>query len=248
MLLRLPILFSTATLKPTSRLMSTMDGTLGTKPGAAERNKGPIMEQLVAHNMFVKPCSQLPLHVLEIAAGNGPHTSYFTAPTNIPNLASWQPTDPSSACLAAINSLDYTAASCLVSPACPLTLSSTTSSGAVEDEYWAADTRLFDAMLVINMVHIAPWDATLGLMKFASGKLTERGAVVLYGPYMIDGVMGDGNERFDESLRARDATWGVRELREVEFEAGERGLELVKVIDMPANNNMAVFQRKHARI
>ena len=43
---------------------------------------------------------------------------------------------------------------------------------------------------------------------------------MLYGPYIVDGVpTAPSNLAFDADLRARDPTWGLRRLADVEGEA-----------------------------
>jgi len=37
--------------------------------------------------------------------------------------------------------------------------------------------------------------------------------------------------------------WGIRDIRDLEVEAAREQLELVKVVDMPANNKMLIFKK-----
>jgi len=89
------------------------------------------------------------------------------------------------------------------------------------------------------MVHISPWESTLGL--FAGASRLDVPVVYLYGPYVVDGETAPSNRDFDRSLRGRDPRWGVRELRDVETAAA--GFALAAVIAMPANNLSLVFRR-----
>jgi hypothetical protein len=100
------------------------------------------------------------------------------------------------------------------------------------------------AIVNINMIHIAPWSACLGLMAGAARILSTNGILYLYGPYKQGGKhTAVSNEAFDESLQSRDSQWGVRNLEDVVDVAKEQGLQLIEVIQMPANNLSVVFQR-----
>jgi hypothetical protein len=94
------------------------------------------------------------------------------------------------------------------------------------------------------MIHIAPWEAALGLLRGAARGLPSGGPLVLYGPFRRGGAhTAPSNEAFDASLRARDPAWGVRDLEAVLHEAGARGLALDRVVEMPANNLTIVLRR-----
>ena len=101
-----------------------------------------------------------------------------------------------------------------------------------------------DAILCINMVHISPWSATLGLMRGAARLLPADGLLYLYGPYVrADVETAPGNLAFDRSLRARDPAWGLRDVADVEGAAGAAGLRLERIVPMPANNLSLLFRR-----
>ena len=101
----------------------------------------------------------------------------------------------------------------------------------------------FDLITCINMIHISPWSATLGLMDCAGKCLRKDGMLVCYGPFKVGGTASESNLRFDQSLRTRDPSWGVRNLEDVCAVAEENGLEFVEKIEMPANNLSVVFVR-----
>jgi hypothetical protein len=101
------------------------------------------------------------------------------------------------------------------------------------------------AVLCINMIHIAPWAATLGLLRGAAASLPPSGLLYLYGPYRVAGAMVPSNAEFDASLRERDAAWGIRDLEAVAAAAAAaEGFGPPEVIEMPANNLSVVFRRK----
>lgn len=93
-------------------------------------------------------------------------------------------------------------------------------------------------------MHISPWEATVGLLGHAGGMLPNGAPLVLYGPYLQDGVeTAPGNLAFDESLKARDARWGLRRIEDVAALAERHGLHLTDIHPMPANNLTVVFAR-----
>ena len=188
------------------------------------RNAGPIAELL----RDVLPERGL---VLEVASGTGEHAVWFAQA--LPGLT-WQPSDPSREALASIaawRELEGTP-----NLLAPLELDSAS-------DIWPIAQA--DALVCINMVHISPWGATEGLMRGA-GRLLGKGApLVLYGPYRRAGhPLEPSNVAFDESLKARDSRWGLRELEAVAECAAAEGLTLSQVIEMPANNLAVIFRKR----
>lgn len=102
----------------------------------------------------------------------------------------------------------------------------------------------FDVVLCINMIHISPWSATVGLMRLAGERLVRPGGLLaLYGPYVeADVQTAPSNLAFDESLRARDPAWGLRALEDVVMEAKANGLRLTRRAALPANNLGLLFR------
>jgi len=188
---------------------------------AAARNREPILDVLRAH----LPASGT---ALEIASGSGEHAVAFAAA--FPSMV-WQPSDPDPANRASIAAWIAAAGTPNLLP--PIDLDATT-------EIWPLATA--DAVVCINMIHIAPWAACLGLMRGAARLLAPGGLLYLYGPFRRFGAhTAPSNAAFDESLRARDPAWGVRDLDEVR-EAAE-GFAPPTVVAMPANNLSVLFRR-----
>lgn len=178
-----------------------------------------------------------PADLLEIACGTGQHAAYIARMW--PEVA-WWPTDLMETHLKSTDAWVQYGRARNVRPATLLDVCSEvwTSSAAI-----AGLPEKFDIIFAANMIHIAPWQATLDLFKGTGQRLRQRGAVIIYGPFMRNGEhYAESNERFDESLRARNADWGVRDLTEVEQVAAEQGLFLREDIAMPAHNTCAVFR------
>ncbi|WHO38051.1 DUF938 domain-containing protein [Sphingobium sp. AP49] len=168
--------------------------------------------------------------VLEVASGSGEHAVHFAV--TFPAL-DWQPTDPDPAALASIAALRSDAA--LPNLRAPLQLDA---AGA-----WPVDAT--DAVLCINMVHISPWAATLGLLAGAARILPPGGLLYLYGPYLRDGVeTAPSNLAFDASLKARDPRWGLRRMEDVIAAADAEALIFDRQVEMPANNLSLIFRRR----
>ncbi|HEX9954152.1 MAG TPA: DUF938 domain-containing protein [Allosphingosinicella sp.] len=170
-------------------------------------------------------------NVLEIASGSGEHAVYL-APL-FPGLL-WQPSDPDPEALTSIEAWQADAAADNLLP--PVFLDAAS-------ETWPVDRA--NAILCINMVHISPWQATVGLMRGAGRLLPPRSPLILYGPYRRAGVdTAPSNEAFDQSLKARNPLWGLRGLEAVQAEAAGQGLGFGRLYEMPANNLMLVFRKR----
>ena len=189
---------------------------------ASARNREPILAVLRRH----LPDEGL---VLEIAAGAGEHAAWFAKA--FPDLE-WQPTDPDSEALTSIAAWRGVTGAPNLRP--PLRLDA-----AIPDSWPIAAA---DVVVCINMVHISPWAATMGLIAGAGSRLSAEGVLYLYGPYVEDAVeTAPSNLAFDASLRARDPQWGLRRAEDVVALAAEHGLALKARVEMPANNLSLVF-------
>ncbi|MEY4859046.1 MAG: hypothetical protein RLZZ235_1213 [Pseudomonadota bacterium] len=168
--------------------------------------------------------------VLEIASGSGEHAVHFAS--TFPALV-FQPTDPSEEARASIAAWRQEAA--LPNMRAPLALDVTAAPWPI---------NYADAVTCINMIHIAPWEATLGLMAGAARIIPSDGLLFLYGPYKRAGQhTAPSNADFDASLRERDARWGVRDLETVAAEATAMGFAAPMIEAMPANNLSLIFRR-----
>ena len=203
----------------------TEDGRLSSP--SVGRNKDVILETFRAH-------APNEGRVLEIASGTGEHALHISSA--LPGLI-WRPSDPDAGSRASIASWRKAAKAANLLD--PLTIDTTQTLWGVEED------APFDVMVCINMIHIAPWEAGLGLIAGAGRLLRPDGVLFLYGPFKRGGVhTAPSNAAFDDSLRSRDPAWGVRDLDTVENEAQAQNLVLKAVIEMPANNLSVVFHRR----
>jgi hypothetical protein len=168
--------------------------------------------------------------VLEIASGTGEHMVHFAG--RFPHLI-WQPSDYDAAGLASIAAWSAEAALPNISPPAQIDASA---------PVWPVTNA--NAILCINMIHISPWSATVGLMAGAGRILPRGGMLYLYGPYREHGVpTAPSNEDFDVSLKSRNPDWGLRSVDDVTALATEHHLILEARISMQANNLSLVFRK-----
>ena len=188
---------------------------------ATERNRDVIAETLAR----VLPAEGL---VLEVASGTGEHAVHFAK--RFPGLI-WQPSDPDPIAIASINAWRADTKLVNVRPAMPLDASAD----------WPISHA--DAVICINMTHISPWAATLGLLRNAARVMPPSAVLFMYGPYNQHGVpLADSNAAFDMSLRQQNPEWGLRYVDDIVEEADKIGLRLDQVIAMPANNLSLIFR------
>ena len=190
---------------------------------AAGRNRQPILDVL----RRVLPPAGL---VLEVASGTGQHAIFFSE--RLPALQ-WQPTDASPEALQSIGAwVNDAARDNLLAP---LDLD-------VRSPQWPISQA--DALLCINMIHISSWETTEALFQGASQLLAGGSPLVTYGPYRLHGEhTAPSNAAFDQSLRSRNARWGIREIDELRELAGRTGFVLEERVSMPANNMTLVWTR-----
>lgn len=191
---------------------------------ACERNKEPIAAQLER---------ALPERgtILEIGSGTGQHAAYFAS-----RFASllWQPTDLGER-FASVRA--WTAEQDNVLEPIVFDLL------AVDPPVPSAD-----AIVCINTIHIAPWEATEHLFRHAAKLLPKEGTIFLYGPFRYrDRPLEPSNERFDAWLQGNDPRQGIRTFEDVDAIARRYGFELQDDVPMPANNRSIWWRRREHR-
>ncbi len=207
---------------------------------ATQRNREPILAVL----QQVLPPTGV---VLEIASGTGEHAIFF-APQLSPRR--WLPSDPNPIARESIRAWQQQQPTENLYP--PIALNAADPAWAAEtttllDTVQAAngDRATITAIVNINMIHISPWSACMGLMTGAGRILPPGGVLYLYGPYKQAGQhTAPSNAQFDESLRSQNPEWGVRDLEAVIDVAATQGLQWQQTIAMPANNLSVVFHKR----
>lgn len=199
---------------------------------SANRNQEPILE--VLKNVLN---SETPnLRLLEIASGTGQHSALFA--DAFPNIH-FQPTEYDRSALSSIQAYASD------------TINKNMSKPYLVDirkdfEKWETgfDEGQFDYMLNINMIHITPYECTEGLFRNAGRLLRTGGLLITYGPYAVDGVLQpESNVMFDRSLRRRDASWGVRDIKDLKLTAASNKIEFRELYEMPSNNKTLIWQK-----
>jgi hypothetical protein len=207
---------------------------------ATDRNREPILAVL----REVLPATGT---VLEVSSGTGQHAVFF-APLLAPRR--WLPSDANPLALESIAAWrSHLPCETLYAP---ILLDAASDRWPVEANPLPAslqaagfDRTSITAMVNINMIHISPWAATLGLFAGAERILPSGGVLYLYGPYKQQGShTAESNAAFDENLRLRNPEWGVRNLEDVVEVAIAHQCRLAKTVAMPANNLSVVFQRQ----
>ena len=190
---------------------------------SAERNKAVIAE-------ILSPLLSDASLVLEVASGTGQHVVHFA---RVMPAITWQPSECDDECLRSISA--WLALEAPPNVRAPLRLD-------VHDAHWPPVAA--NAIVAINMIHIAPHSATVALLRGAGAMLHEGGLLYLYGPFRLRGThISASNRVFDQQLQAANAAWGVRDLDEVVSLAREAGFGLQQQSAMPAHNLSVVFRR-----
>lgn len=189
---------------------------------AAARNREPIADVL---KEWLPPGGT----VLEVASGTGEHAIWFAE--HFPNL-DWQPSDTHLDALFSIAA--WQAQSGLPNVRKPALIDAS-------NPDWPIASA--DAVVNINMAHISPWEASLGLLEGAARVLPEEGPLILYGPWLKEDIeTAASNLAFDADLKSRDQRWGLRRVEDFASTAADRGFEFVESRQMPANNLMLLFR------
>ncbi len=205
---------------------------------ATGRNREPILAVL---RQVLPPTGT----ILEVSSGTGEHCIFF-APQLAPRY--WLPSDLNPDARASISAWQQFAPCDRLYP--PIELDASSDRWLVESDELTnylpncdLQQQPITAIVNINMIHIAPRSAYLGLIAGAERILSNGGILYLYGPFKQGGVhTAASNAAFDESLQQQHPEWGVRDLDEVVDIAASHNLLLKKIFPMPANNLSVIFQ------
>ncbi len=189
----------------------------------AARNKAPIGE-------VISPYIPQDAKVLEIASGTGEHGAYMCGLR--PDIT-WQASDPNVESRVSQNDWALECGGRMLSS---LDIDTT-------EDAWTDSLSRFEVIYCANMIHIAPWEAALGLASGA-GKLLGKGSTfILYGPFLEDNETAQSNLQFDVSLKSRNSSWGVRNLDAVKHIFSEAGFTDVARVVMPKENRTLIFTK-----
>ncbi|XHU96460.1 MAG: DUF938 domain-containing protein [cyanobacterium endosymbiont of Rhopalodia gibba] len=205
----------------------TFENDLRQYAPATQRNRDSIFETLVS---VLPPAG----NILEIASGTGEHAVYFSS--KLKNYQ-WIPSEPDAMRQKSIDAWRkfYSSSNCRSSMNID-----------VLNPTWTEGLKNLEiiAIVNINMIHISPWEACLGLIEGAGNLLLSGGILYLYGPYKQRGKhTAPSNQLFDESLSLQNQAWGVRNLEDVIDISQQQELKLMKIVNMPANNLSVIFQK-----
>ncbi|EKX34585.1 hypothetical protein GUITHDRAFT_119234 [Guillardia theta CCMP2712] len=175
--------------------------------------------------------------VLAVAEGSGQHVSCFAK--NLP-LLKFVATDLDSKAVASIRAYVKEEG---VSNVLAIEQLDMTAVPHWEEKSWASSSS-FDLVYAVNLTHISPWAASLGLLATAARLLREGGVLMIYGPFKVDGkCTTESNEEFDKKLRSQNSEWGYRDIDDLKAAGSERGLKFVRAESMPANNFILIFNK-----
>lgn len=172
--------------------------------------------------------------ILELASGSGEHGVAFQQ--RFPRVT-WQCSDPDpDHCLSISAWIAHTGLTFAMPQ--PLALD-------VCAPDWVHDLPTAPAMVVaVNLLHISPWECTQALMYGSARHLSPGGRLLIYGPFRVEGEhVSESNQNFDDSLRERNPSWGVRDQEAVIAEAQRAELSLQDIRLMPSNNRIILFER-----
>ncbi|MDP5349390.1 MAG: class I SAM-dependent methyltransferase [Paracoccaceae bacterium] len=192
---------------------------------SAARNAADIAALVAQH----APASG---RALEIASGTGEHAVIFAGA--MPGL-DWQPTDIDPARRASVDAHAAMAGLANLRAAIPL---DATASG------WGAAHAGQDLIVLVNLLHLISEAEARTLIAEVAQALAPGGMFILYGPFLRDGeTTSDGDRTFHASLRAQDPEIGYKDDWDVIDWIHANWLDLVQVVEMPANNMAFVARR-----
>lgn len=195
---------------------------------SAERNKTPILEVLAP--LLAPEITPPDSLLLEIASGSGQHVCHFAA--HLPHIT-FQPTDHDAEARTSVELYRSESNLTNILPVMPLDAAS---------DVWPIERA--QAIVCINMIHITPFFVTEGLFRGASRTLREGGFLLTYGPYRFpDAPFADSNAAFDETLKQRDPSFGIRSVEDLDALAANAGLSREAAVPRPANNHCLIFRK-----
>ena len=169
--------------------------------------------------------------VLELAAGSGEHS--FELAERFGHLI-WQPTDRDPDAVANLAARRDQAN--VPNMLRPLELDVTV-------DPWPVTQA--DFITCIDLVNHVSLDTMHAMFAGAARALPANAALLLAGPTRFHGKFtAPATAELDRALRSRDATSGVRDIRELTAAGTRSGLALERTIAMPEDQHALVFRRR----
>ena len=189
---------------------------------SCERNKLPIWQAIMPYIADKKT-------VLELGSLSGQHACYFTE--QLVNT-SWQCSDLDSN-IGVLNQNLACHGNHNLSPAIVLDVAN--------NSHWPA--QIYDVIYSANTLHIMSWQHVQKLFSHINQCLHQDSLVIIYGPFKFNQAFtSDSNAAFELWLKERDSQSGIRDFEAVEKLAQQAGLSLLINLDMPANNQLLIWQ------
>lgn len=197
---------------------------------SCENNKQVIFER-------IKDQFQNGNVVLEIGSRTAQHVTYFAS---LMPTVRWLPSD--------IPENMATLKACLdgdehenIAP--PVTLDVTQDSWPVSAFDESVSDSGVDGVFTANTLHIMPWSAVESFFAGVGRALRPSGKLCVYGPFKYKGKFTTlSNEAFDASLKLQYSGSGVRDFETIDQLAKTKNLQLIHDHDMPANNQLLIWQ------
>jgi SAM-dependent methyltransferase len=196
---------------------------------ACENNKDPILAELKKLSCFEDTKNP---RVLEIGHGTGQHALYFASQLT----CQWHPADT------AENNwmLEARPADSL-----PTNLHPPFEFHAHEDSVATNIEGNYDLIFSANTLHIMSLAEASSTLKDLARYTRDGTSIVFYGPFRFQGQFTSAsNARFDQSLKHRHPQMGIRDFEWIQQELLANHIHFCRKVDLPANNNLLVFQYK----
>jgi hypothetical protein len=102
-----------------------------------------------------------------------------------------------------------------------------------------------DAIACFDQTHLVPWDQVAAMFGGGARALASGGLCFVSGPFKFHGKYATKElEDLDLSLRARDPTLGLRDIRELTVTGTRTGLGLEHALALPGGRHALIFRRR----
>jgi ubiquinone/menaquinone biosynthesis C-methylase UbiE len=193
---------------------------------ACERNQNPILDVL-------KQYISTDQKVLEIGHGTGQHADYFSSQLK----AEWYPADVHEHNWV-IEHLRERSETSYLKQAIEFKI------GMIPIKDQLPPIK-FDHVYTANTLHIMNFDCVTKFCQSIADFIKPQGSLMIYGPFKFSGEFtSDSNQQFDQYLKGQDPKMGIRDFEYIQETLASTGLVFKKNFQMPANNNILLFQKQ----